>query len=130
MELPQAPFWLTRLSPQGEESRPMKIGDALASKILFTQANSLKPFLTSTSPRMLNTQNGGLRYTVEVRICPGYSSGFSDSSVLYHIGPRRMPNSWRFHGISMPLWPKRVPIEVSYWYMRVAVSVPNAGGAP
>src|SRR6185503_13119801 len=61
MELPQAPFWLTRLAPHGEESRPMKIGWSLMSKMLFSAANSFTPLRTSTSPRMFQTQNGGLR---------------------------------------------------------------------
>ena len=38
------------------------------SKMLFIAANTLNPFLTSSSPRMFQTQNGALRYTVELRI--------------------------------------------------------------
>ncbi len=65
-----------------------------------------------------------------LRICPGKKTGESASSVLYHIGPRRMPSNCTFHGISFVAWPNRVPIASPYWLMRVAMSVPAAATAP
>ena len=57
MELPQAPFWFTRLAVQGVASWAMKIGWLFTSKMLLTAANNFRSLITSTSRREFHTQN-------------------------------------------------------------------------
>ena len=71
IELPQAPFWLAELAPHGEESRPMKIGWWLMSKMLFTAANTLIPLPDLDLAAHVPDPERLLAIDRELRIWPG-----------------------------------------------------------